>query len=87
VVIFLVTLVATVLPVMTFLAGLKLVGPKDSSMLSTLEPVVTVLQAALLFGEILQPLTLLGGGLILGAVLLLTRSDMRQDRAGDHPLG
>jgi drug/metabolite transporter (DMT)-like permease len=81
-----VILVATVLPVMTFLAGLKLVGPTDASMLSTLEPVVTVLLAALLFGEILQPLTLLGGGLILGAVLLLTRSDMRQDRAADHPV-
>jgi drug/metabolite transporter (DMT)-like permease len=82
-----VTLVATVLPVMTFLAGLKLVGPTDASMLSTLEPVVTVLLAALLFGEILQPITLLGGGLILAAVLLLTRSNMRRDRAADHPVG
>jgi drug/metabolite transporter (DMT)-like permease len=71
---------------MTFLAGFKLVGPTDSSMLSTLEPVVTVLQAALLFGEILQPLTLLGGGLNLGAVLLLTRNDIRPHQAVDHPL-
>jgi drug/metabolite transporter (DMT)-like permease len=72
-----VTLIATVIPVVTFLAGLKLIGPTDASMLSTLEPVVTVLLAALLFGEMLQPITLLGGGLILAAVLLLARSELR----------
>lgn len=73
-------LIATVIPVATFLGGLKLIGPTDASMLSTLEPVVTVLLAALLFGELLQPLTLLGGGLILAAVILLTQSELR--RAG-----
>jgi drug/metabolite transporter (DMT)-like permease len=79
------TLLATVIPVVTFLAGLKLIGPTDASMLSTLEPVATVLLAALLFGEILQPVTLLGGGLILAAVLLLTRSELRQGRATGPP--
>jgi len=69
-------LIATVIPVATFLGGLKLVGPTDASMLSTLEPVVTVLLAALLFGERLQALTLVGGGLILVAVILLTRSEL-----------
>ena len=38
----------------------------------TLEPVVTVLLAAALLGEQLAPASLLGGGLILGAVVLLT---------------
>jgi drug/metabolite transporter (DMT)-like permease len=71
-------LIATVIPVATFLGGLKLIGPTDASMLSTLEPVVTVLLAALLFGELLQPLTLFGGGLILAAVLLLTQSELRR---------
>ena len=73
-------LVATVIPVATFLAGLKRIGPTDASMLSTLEPVVTVLLAAWLFGERLQLVTLLGGGLILAAVILLTRSEiLRRD--------
>jgi drug/metabolite transporter (DMT)-like permease len=73
-----ITLIATVIPVVTFLAGLKLIGPTDASMLSTLEPVVTVMLAALLFQEELQPVTLLGGGLILAAVIVLTRSELRQ---------
>jgi len=69
-------LVATVVPVATFLAGLKRIGPADASMVSILEPVVTVLLAALLFGERLEPITLLGGGLILAAVLLLARIEL-----------
>ena len=73
-----VVVVATVIPVVTFLAGLKRIGPTDASMLSTLEPVVTVLLAAGLLGETLQPLSLLGGTLILAAVLLLTGGMGRQ---------
>jgi drug/metabolite transporter (DMT)-like permease len=47
---------------------------------STLEPAVTVLLAAWLFGELLSPITLLGGGLILAGVLLLARSELRRSR-------
>jgi drug/metabolite transporter (DMT)-like permease len=72
-------LFATVIPVATFLGGLKLIGPTDASMLSTLEPVVTVWLATLLFGERLRLLSLLGGGLILAAVVLLTRSEFRRN--------
>jgi len=78
-------LIATVVPVATFLAGLKRIGPTNASMLSTLEPVVTVLLAALLFGEALPPVTLLGGWLILAAVLLLTRGELRQGRMSELP--
>lgn len=69
---------ATVIPVMTFLASLKRIGPTEVSMLSILEPVVTVLLAALLFQERLQPSALVGGGLILAAVWLLARGELRQ---------
>jgi drug/metabolite transporter (DMT)-like permease len=69
-------LIATVLPVVTFLAGLERIGPTNAAMLSTLEPVVTVLLAAWLLGEGLQQITLLGGGLILIAVVLVTHSEL-----------
>jgi len=42
---------------------------------------VTVLLAAMLFGEILAPITLLGGALILAAVLILTRGERRKPQA------
>jgi drug/metabolite transporter (DMT)-like permease len=73
-----ITLIATIIPVTSFLAGLQRIGPTDASMLSTLEPVVTVVLAALLFQEELHWVTLLGGGLILAAVILLTRSELRR---------
>lgn len=72
-----ITLIATVIPVATFLAGMKRIGPTDASLLSTFEPVVTILLAAWLFGEALLPVSLVGGGLILSAVALLTRSELR----------
>jgi drug/metabolite transporter (DMT)-like permease len=72
-----IVLVATVIPVGTFLAGLARIGPTNAAMLSVLEPVVTVALAALLLGETLQPVTLLGGALILAAVLLLARDELR----------
>lgn len=73
-----IVLIATVIPVVTFLAGLRRIGPTNASMLSTVEPIVTVLLAALLFGEVLTAEALMGGALILIAVLLLARGELRQ---------
>ena len=70
-----IVLVATVIPVVTFLAGLERIGPTNAAMLSTLEPVVTVLLATWIFSERLQTISLLGGGMILIAVILLTRRE------------
>jgi drug/metabolite transporter (DMT)-like permease len=70
-----IVLVATVIPVVTFLAGLERICPTNAAMLSTLEPVVTVLLAAWIFGERLQSIALFGGGMILIAVIMLTRGE------------
>jgi len=70
---------STIIPITTFLAGLEIVGPTNAAMLSTLEPVVTVLLAAWLFGERLMPVTLLGGMLILVAVIVLTRAELSRN--------
>jgi drug/metabolite transporter (DMT)-like permease len=70
-----IVLVATVIPVVAFLAGLERIGPTNAAMLSTLEPVVTVLLAAWIFGERLQSIALFGGGMILIAVIMLTRGE------------
>jgi len=67
-----IVLVATVIPVVMFLAGLERIGPTNAAMLSTLEPVVTVLLAAWIFGERLQSIALFGCAMVLIAVILLT---------------
>lgn len=63
--------VSTVAAVSMFFAGLKRVGPTTASILSTVEPVVAVLLAFLVFREVLGPLQLVGGALVIVAVLLL----------------
>ena len=69
--------ISTIIPVTAFLAGLDRIGPTNAAMLSTIEPIVTVLLATWLFGDQLLPIVLVGGGLILTAVVLLTRSELR----------
>jgi drug/metabolite transporter (DMT)-like permease len=73
-----IVLLTTVLPVMAFLAGLERIGPTNAAMISTLEPVVTVILGAVWLNEQLRPMTLIGGSLILIAVLLLTHSELRR---------
>jgi drug/metabolite transporter (DMT)-like permease len=65
-------LVATVLALTLQFAGLRRVGPTTASIVSNAEPVVTVALAFAVFGELLAPLQLLGGALVLGGVLVLT---------------
>jgi drug/metabolite transporter (DMT)-like permease len=66
-----ISVVCTVGAVSLFFAGLKRVGPTSASILSTVEPVVTVILAFLVFGELLGPLQLLGGAFVIVAVLVL----------------
>jgi drug/metabolite transporter (DMT)-like permease len=61
--------VSTVGAIGLFFAGLRRVGPTAASILSTLEPVVTVALAFVAFGESLGLAQLAGGALVLTAVL------------------
>ena len=55
--------VSTVGAVSFFFAGLRRVGPTTASILATVEPLVTVVLAYLVFGETLGPVQLVGGAL------------------------
>jgi drug/metabolite transporter (DMT)-like permease len=85
-------IVSTVGAIGLFFAGLRRVGPTAASILSTLEPVVTVALAFVVFGESLGPGQLAGGGLVLAAVLAVRvpagRGAAREAHQGaDRPLG
>lgn len=69
-----VTLVSTVIAVTAFLIGLAAIGPTKASVLSTFEPVTTVLLAALLLQEPVTLWTGVGGVCILAAAIILARS-------------
>jgi drug/metabolite transporter (DMT)-like permease len=76
-----IALVSTVLAVATGYAGIKRVGPTTASILFTVEPPLTVALAAVVFGETLAGVQLLGGTLVLSAVILLAvRRGVREPR-------
>jgi drug/metabolite transporter (DMT)-like permease len=64
----------TTIPVLTFILGLRLVGPSRAAILSTFEPASTVLLAVIILGELASPLQYVGGALIIASVLLLEGS-------------
>jgi drug/metabolite transporter (DMT)-like permease len=66
-----IALVSTFAAVVLFFAGLDRVGPSAASILSTFEPLVTVILAGIAFGDTLTPVQLCGGLLILGGVVSL----------------
>jgi drug/metabolite transporter (DMT)-like permease len=54
-----------------FIGGIRLIGAPRATILSTLEPVVAVTLAAILFGTVPTPLQLVGGALIIVAGIVL----------------
>jgi drug/metabolite transporter (DMT)-like permease len=54
-----------------FIGGIRLLGAPRATILSTLEPVVGVALAAILFGSVPTPLQFIGGALIIAAGIVL----------------
>jgi drug/metabolite transporter (DMT)-like permease len=71
---------ATVFGFVLFVAGLNRVGPQIASILSTFEPLGTLLLAALLLGERLALPQWGGAGLIIGAAFLLAATEPASER-------
>jgi drug/metabolite transporter (DMT)-like permease len=69
-----IALISTVVAIFTFLAGLDYLSASEASTLSTLEPLVSVLLAAVILGEQMSALQWLGGAGILLAALIIASS-------------
>lgn len=69
-----IVLLSTVLAMITFFAGMARLGAADAATLSTLEPMVTVVLAAFFLGEAVGGWQIVGGAIILAAVIVLVRS-------------
>ena len=80
-----VALISTVIAVTAFLIALTVIGPTRAAVLSTVEPITTVVLAALLLREPIGVWTALGGACILGAALALSRGG-GAPRAAARPL-
>jgi drug/metabolite transporter (DMT)-like permease len=63
--------VSTVMPVFALTVGLNKLGASKAAILSTLEPLLTMILAAIFLNEKMQSVQLIGGALILISVVLL----------------
>jgi drug/metabolite transporter (DMT)-like permease len=66
-----IAVVSTVIAILTLFKGMKIIGPSRASIISTIEPVVTVAAASLLLGERISWLQAAGGVLVIAAVIIL----------------
>jgi drug/metabolite transporter (DMT)-like permease len=67
------SILSTLVAILAFFAGLKRVGPATASIVSTLEPVVTVALAAVFLHERLTATQLVGGALVVLAAAWIAR--------------
>lgn len=66
----------SILAMLTFFYGVKMIGPTSASIISSLEPIMTIALAALFFQERLTHLQFLGGLLvILGGIVTIFNSE------------
>ncbi len=76
---------STVLPIFTFYAGMQKVGAARAAILSTVEPLLTVMLAVVVRGETLVALQMLGGALILLSVIVLQTQRLQPRRLVMEP--
>ncbi|WP_328470402.1 DMT family transporter [Actinoplanes sp. NBC_00393] len=77
-----IAVVSTVLALLMFFAGLRRTGPSTAAILSTFEPVVTTVLAALTLHEFLTKLQLTGALLVLTSVAALQLSPSAASQPG-----
>lgn len=84
-----IAVVATVIPMVALFAGIERVGAPTASIVSTFEPVVTVVLAGLVLGETLSLVEATGAACVLAAVRLLARRprEARQAMSGSSTGG
>ena len=72
---------STVMAISCFFRGLQLIGSTKASVISMVEPVVTILFSAVLFGELLGGLQWIGAcAVIVGAVLIVLGKQETQEK-------
>jgi drug/metabolite transporter (DMT)-like permease len=62
--------IATFVAIQTFYAGARRIGAAQAALVSTIEPIWTIVLAAILFGQTLAPTQLVGGAFIIIGVLI-----------------
>ena len=76
-----IVVVPTFLAVLLYLNGVRRLGPAQAAIVSTMEPLFTIVMAAMFLGERLEPMQLAGAALVVAGVVA---AEWRQPREGVH---
>lgn len=76
--------VATAVALQAFYAGARRIGAAQASLVSTVEPVYTIALATLLFGEMLGPVQVLGGVMVIAGVVIAQTGQLRTSRPAEQ---
>lgn len=66
-----ISILGTILPYGLFYEGIKIIRSTRASITATLEPIIAGIISFIFLGEILEPLQLLGGAVVIAAVIVL----------------
>lgn len=81
---FVLAMVSVLIPNALYSAGLRYLVPSRAVITSTLEPVIAIVTASMVLGEVLSPVQSLGAALVIAAIILL---QVRREKTEilDHP--
>lgn len=65
------SMISILIPYIFYFLGLKYLQASRVIIISTLEPIVAILSAFLILGELMSPFQILGGVMVIGAIILL----------------
>lgn len=72
-----ISFISTVIALMAFLKGVKIIGASNAAVLSTLEPIVSIVLGVIILKEKITPIIILGSILILVSVVIITLGEKR----------
>lgn len=76
-----IVVLGTVVPFGLYFEGISLLRSTRASITATLEPILAAVVSYLFLGEIMQPLQILGGVLVIGSVIILQLRQEYDDKA------
>jgi drug/metabolite transporter (DMT)-like permease len=76
----------TVLAALFFLKGLRKIGASHAALISSLEPVLTIIAAYLALGEVLDTIELIGSSLVIISMFLAITSQGKTEAKANSPL-
>jgi len=73
----LIAFISTVVALMAFLKGVKLIGPTNSAIFSALEPIVSLVLGVIILGESISFKIIIGSAIIILAMIELAKDTIR----------